>query len=121
MEVKDTRGGGSSSPPLLPFGLFVEQSIARSNSNSSCVCLINLKMMTTDTHGPYNCRILFLSRLALGVSRMSFNSWDIHLARTEEIRVSGMSVLFHIYPGWGVERKGYACMYVLYTFPEQTE
>lgn len=51
-------------------------------------------MMTTDTHGPYNCRILFLSRLVLGVSRMSFNSWDIHLARTGEVRVSGMSDLF---------------------------
>lgn len=52
-------------------------------------------MMTTDTNDPCNCRILFLSRLVLDVSRISFNSWDIHLVRTAEIRVSGMSVLFH--------------------------
>lgn len=71
---------------------------------------------------------MFLSRLVLGVSRMSFNTWDIHLARTEQIRVSGMSVLFHIYyPGWGVERKGYAVrMYlrivrIFFTYPEQIE
>lgn len=75
MEVKDTRGGGSYSHPFLPFGLFVEQSVARSNLNSSYVCLINLKMMTTDAHDPYNCRISFLIRLVLGVSRLNFNSW----------------------------------------------
>lgn len=70
--------------------------------------------MTTDTHDPYNCRILFLSRLILGVSRMSFNSWDIHLARTEEIRVSGMSVLFHIYYSgeWKGKVMQCVCMYV---------
>lgn len=50
--------------------------------------------MTTDTHDPYNCRILFLSRLVLGVSRMGFNSWDIHHARTEEIRVSECQYCF---------------------------
>lgn len=128
MEVKDSRRGGSSSHPFLPFGLFMEQSVARSNSNSSYVCLINLKLMTTDTHDPYNCRMLFLSRLVLGVSRLSFNSWDIHLVGTEELRDTGISVLFHIYYQGG-EWQGkvmqcvcmYVCMYVHIIYPIQSK
>lgn len=116
MEVKDNRGGGSSSHPFLPFGFFVEQIVARSNSNSSCVCLINLKMMTTDTHDPYNCRILFLSRLVLGVSRLSFNSWDILLAGTEEIEIRECQYFFTFtIRGWKWKGKimQCVCMYVL--------
>lgn len=87
MEAENTRGGGLSFPPLLPFGMFVGQTIARSNTNPSCVCPFILKVMMADIPVS-NCRMLFLSRLVLGVSRMSFNSWAIHLARTEEIRAS---------------------------------
>lgn len=67
--------------------------------------------MMTDVHDHNDCRISFLSRLVSVVSQMSFNSWDIHLARTEEIRVSGMSVLFHIYyPGRRSKGKAMHCV-----------
>lgn len=73
MEVENTRRGGLSSPPHLPFGFFVRKSIACPNTNSSCVCLVNLKLMTTDIHDHNNYRISFLSRLVSVVSQISFN------------------------------------------------
>lgn len=48
MEFENTRGGGLSPPPLLPSRLLVVQNIACENMNSSCVYMVNLKLMMTD-------------------------------------------------------------------------